>query len=456
MQKRYRLGFIFFLALVGIFFFYGCGGGGSSEAFSQAVVFSDVHFDPFYDTSLFQTLNSSDYTKWADVFETSSVTAPSAWGSDANYPLLITALSSIRERVATSSVAIFAGDMLSHDFDTTFYSLYGSTDYDAMKAFAYKTLAFFASQVRLYLGDIPVMFGLGNNDEYEGDYKLEPNSQFLSDTAEIFYTDLLKSTADHQSFLNTYEAGGYYSAEPLGSGLKVIVLNTVFFSPHAASDVDDAVRAELSWFDSTLAAAQAAGNKVWLLIHIPPGTNIHATQSKLDAEGHLSDATMMWNDDYQESFLQILSKYSGIIALSIAGHTHMDEYRLPSGALEISPSISPINGNDPAFKLITFSADTFTPTDYTSFNYALESAPDQFGSYYTFSTAYLVQGLLNDALAELFPELASSGGQQTLYREYYYSGHDSASLITDTNWKVYWCSIGNMAQQDVIDCVNTY
>jgi len=155
----------------------------------------------------------------------------------------------------------------------------------------------------------------------------------------------------------------------------VIGLNSVFFSPNAASDVGSAVQTELSWFDSTLAAARAAGKKVWLLMHVPSGANIHSTKSKLDASGHLSEATMMWVSDYQTSFLEILSSYSDIIVMSIAGHTHMDEYRLPSGALEISPSISPIDGNNPAFKLITYSADTFEPTDYASLNYDLANAP---------------------------------------------------------------------------------
>ncbi len=450
MQKQLRL--IFFLVLASI---CGCGGCGSSGTSPQAIIFSDVHFDPFYDTSLFQALNAADHTKWADIFATSTVATPSLWGSDSNYPLLLLALSSVKERGATSTVAIFAGDMLSHHFDTTFYSLYGSTDYDAMKAFAYKTAAFFAEEVRSYLGNIPVMFVLGNNDEYEGDFKLEPNSQFLSDTAEIFYTDLLNGTSDHQSFINTYEAGGYYSAEPL-SGLEVIGLNTVFFSPKAASDVGGAVVAELSWLDSTLAAAQAAGKKVWLLMHIPPGANIHSTKDKLDDTGHLSDAIMMWEPDYQASFLQIVSRYPNIVTFAIGGHTHMDEYRLPSDALLISPSISPVDGNDPAFKLITFSSYAFTPINYSSLNYDLENMPGQFNSYYTFSNVYLVQGLLNDTLTELFPKLETRGNQQALYRKYYYSGHDSASPITNANWKVYWCGIGNMAKQDVIDCVNSH
>jgi hypothetical protein len=198
---------MFFLALAGTCALYGCSGCGSKGTTYQAIVFSDIHFDPYYDTSLFQALNAADYTEWSNIFAGSTVSTPSAWGSDTNYPLLITALANIKDRGASSTVAIFPGDMLSHNFSTTFYSLYGSSDYTAMKTFAYKTAAFLATEVRSYLGTIPVVFELGNNDEYEGDFKLEPNSQFLSDTAEIFYTAFLNSTADHQTFLSTYQAG---------------------------------------------------------------------------------------------------------------------------------------------------------------------------------------------------------------------------------------------------------
>ena len=37
-----------------------------------------------------------------------------------------------------------------------------------MKAFADKTVAFFMEQVRSTVGDIPVMFAVGNSDSYIG------------------------------------------------------------------------------------------------------------------------------------------------------------------------------------------------------------------------------------------------------------------------------------------------
>ena len=192
-------------------------------------------------------------------------------------------------------------------------------------------------------------------------------------------------------------------------------------------------------------------------MHAPPGADIYATAQLVD-NGHLTSAQMMWIPDYQTSFLQILAKYPGMIKLTLAGHTHMDEYRIMSSAdvLDITPGISPRSGNDPAFKVFTFSRDTMRPTDYRSLNYDLATRPEKFNSYYTFWLAYWMQGLLNDSLAQLFPALRTDNAKQTLYRGYYYSGNNSSNPITNTNWPVYWCGIGKMGQQDFIDCVNNY
>jgi hypothetical protein len=143
----------------------------------------------------------------------------------------------------------------------------------------------------------------------------------------------------------------------------------------------------------------------------------------------------------------------------------MDEYRIMSSSdvLEITPAITPYFGNNPAFKVFTFSRDTLKSTDYSILNYDLTTNPEQFNSYYTFSAAYLVQGLLDDSLAQLFPALVTDNTKQALYRGHYFSGHNytipvtnTFNPITDTNWPVYWCGIGNMDEQSLIDCVNAY
>ena len=127
-----------------------------------------------------------------------------------------------------------------------------------MKAFTDKTIAFFMRQVRSSLRNIPVMFALGNSDSYTG---LGPDSSFLANMAEPYYAQFVAGTVDHQAFLGTFTSGGYYAAEPAGMDLMVIGLNTFEFSPYFGNVNANAVAAQLAWFDTALASAQAGGKR---------------------------------------------------------------------------------------------------------------------------------------------------------------------------------------------------
>jgi sphingomyelin phosphodiesterase acid-like 3 len=460
---------IFYFVLVNICLVCVCGScAHDTDNSFNVVVFSDIHFNPYYDPSLFPALLSADAGEWAGIFQTSSITIPSTWGRDANYPLLSLALSSIRQTMGVSPLIIFTGDILGHYFPQQFYQKINGTanprndaDVAAMKAFTNKAVTFFAQQMRSSFGNIPVIFALGNSDSYTG---LGPDSSFLSNMAELYFAQFVNGTVDHQTFLDTFTCGGYYSAEPAGMNVVVIGLNTFAFSPYFGNANASTVAAQLAWFDATLASAQAAGKRVWLLMHVPPGADKYSTAQSVDSSGHITTATMMWNQGYQTSFLQILSKYPCLITQTLTAHTHMDEYRImsPGNLADTTPSIAPYFGNNPAYKVFTFSSETLKATDYTSLNYDLATNPEKFNSYYTFSTAYLMQGPLNDSLLQLYPELAEENAKQALYREHYFSGHNytipvpgTFNPITDKNWPVFWCGIGNMGQQELIDCVNS-
>ncbi|MRR58864.1 MAG: hypothetical protein EG824_11725 [Deltaproteobacteria bacterium] len=470
----------------------GCGGSKGTTATNgnvPVVVFSDVHFNPFYDPTLFSALVAAEAGEWATVFKTSSITTPSPRGGDTNYPLLVLALSGIKQNLGASPLVIFTGDILGHGIPQLFYPHYygnlgmpvlptpDDTAVAAMKAFTDKTVAFFMDQVRGAVGNVPVMFAVGNGDSYSGygpnilDGSMTPDNSFLVNTADLFYTKFLNGTADHQAFLDSFTVGGYYSAEPAGTNLMVIGLNTILFCQgfSAGPDANDSMVADqLDWLDSRLAAATVKGKKVYLLMHAPPGAILSSTAGLID-NGQIPSAAMMWYPDYQARFLKILSNYPGIISLALAGHTHMDEYRvLPaSAALEITPSISPWFGNNPAFKVFTISRATWKPTDFSSRNYDLAANPATFNSYYTFSTEYSARGLLDASLRQLTPALVADNAKQALYRGHYFSGNDSLAPvtypygnsyapITDTTWPVYWSGIGHMEQQAIIDAVNSY
>ena len=369
---------IVFLALAVVCLTCDCSGD-TGDTY-PVVVFSDVHFNPFYDETLFQSLVSSDASQWAGIFARSNITEPSTWGADTNYPLLVLALSGIQQNLGSSPLVIYTGDVLGHNFAQQFFKLYGRMDIAAMEAFADKTVSFFTQLVKSYVGDIPVMFVLGNADSYTG---FGPGSKFLSNTADIFYSNWIGATADHQEFLGTYKAGGYYSAEPPGTNMMVIALNTFTLSTLALGGRECAVQAELAWLEERLAAARSSGKDVWLLMHVPPGMYLGETAGKLNSSGHLFSASRILKPGYQARLLRILSSYSDIIRVMLAGHTHMDEFRnifggtplQAKGFLEITPGITPYFDNNPAFKVFTLSKLNNAPVDYRSVNYDLAPAP---------------------------------------------------------------------------------
>jgi sphingomyelin phosphodiesterase acid-like 3 len=169
---------------------------------------------PFYDTAIFDDLVNSPVEEWVDIFESSGVTDLSSWGQETNYPLLKKALDAASQNIGEGQAAIFPGDILAHHFPETIFELYGEEDQEALRSFVYKTVVFFATQVRDRFGNIPVMFTLGNNDSYAGDYQLVPGGAFLADTADVFYNTFLLGTADRENYFSTYPAGGYFVAEP--------------------------------------------------------------------------------------------------------------------------------------------------------------------------------------------------------------------------------------------------
>jgi hypothetical protein len=160
---------------------------------------------------------------------------------------------------------------------------------------------------------------------------------------------------------------------------------------------------QFAWFDGKLAEAKAAGKKVWLLMHAPPGAVESTTgeQPNDNDNGQIAAATMMWAENHQDQFMGIIEQYPGVIAMFLAGHTHMDEFRLmsPGNALAITAGISPFFGNNPAYKIFTLDGVSLAPTDYCAVNCNLATSAG-FGNYYTFSQPYELEGPLASSFAD--------------------------------------------------------
>jgi hypothetical protein len=432
-----------------------------------------LHFQPFIpplppssnstlteNQTLVPLLVAADVSQWPAIFEGTANTknsTASLGGADTNYALLTLALASIKANLGTSTAILYTGDFLGHAIDQL-YPLY-TGDNSALGAsnFVNKTLTFVLQQIRAAVGTIPVYFALGNCDSYTG---YGPDSNFLSSNAQQLYTLALNGAGNKADVISTLTNGGYYSVEPAGKDLMIIALNTIALSPSVVAN-PTMINDQFTWFDAKLAAAKAAGKKVWLLMHAPTGADEGTTGGISNDNGQITTATMMWVDSNQKTFMGIIEKYPGVLAMSLAGHTHMDEFRLmsPGNTLEITPGISPVFGNNPAYKIFTLDGLSLAPTDYSvvNFNLLATPLPSQFTNYYTFSQVYSLEGPLAASLAELFPALlAWSSADRLNYWQSFYSGNPTSNPITQLNWPVYWCGIGIMDQSDFFTAVNSF
>ena len=473
--------FLFFVFAWGsLILLLGCGGTRTDipTAPHQVLTISDLHFNPFYDPSLFPALVAADASQWKEIFQRSKIKKPSKFGTDTNYPLLVLALASMKQNLGSSPVVLFTGDVLGHGIPQIFCAIYNHAPVEncppldaagavAMQQFVDKTMAFVALQIRASVGNVPVFIVPGNIDTYSGG--AGPDTDFLANNAGTIYTQFLLRSVDQATFQSSFTTLGSYSAQAMGSQLLVVAMNSNPLAEGAPLNPDD----ELTWLQSQLASARASGQKVWLLMHVPPGVNTMGTAQNAAQAGTPSQVTdgetsMMWEDNYLERFLQILGKYPTVVTMMLGGHTHMDEYRIMStgNILYGIPGITPWFGNNPAFKIFTVTQSSFMPTDYLSIDYDLSAQPSQFRSLYRFSTAYGVSpnASLQYSSQQLSTQFAHSSAKRSAYIAYYDSGNTSLNPKTNVqwnpvnngNWPIFACGISQAKKQKYVPCVNTY
>ena len=435
-----------------------CASGGTGHA----LIVTDVHFNPFYDSSIFHKLVDAESDAWAGIFASSSITDMPAYGRETNYPLLDAALDSAALQMPDPAFVIFTGDILGHRFNETFFALYGSEDQAALQSFILKTVTFFAGEVHGRFPEAPVFFTLGNNDAYLGDYNLAPGGAYLDQTAQPLYAAFLEDRATCADYSSTYKAGGYFRAD--FGDIVVLSLNSVLFSSHRPAPVSgNAAWTQLDWFAAQLAQARDKGVRVVVVTHVPPGIDIYSTaHSYLDENGKLSDARLMWHKEYNDRFLAVVEEYADIISMVYAGHTHMDEFRFINGTggvripVEITPSISPLFHNNPGYRVLETRTDGASIENYQAFTLPLQEASKTFTASYDFQEQYYVSAPDGTGLPMLYTRLYGNDPSKAAYVSHYYGDVSEGSAITDENWPVYYCGIANMRKESMLDCVNEY
>ena len=251
----------------------------------------------------------------------------------------------------------------------------------------------------------PFFYVPGNNDALAGDYYSfadENNNTPLS---------LVPESVNPYPALNINQSGniapcmvsdthptmGYYSAKPV-EGLRIIGLNTVVYSKKflavdGTNQPDDG-NEEMNWLAAELNDAEVKGDKVYIAMHIPPGTDAYKhskTPDKASMWVRLPDQRVSW----ENRFLALVGQHQTAIAGVLYGHTHMDELRrlydstgthITAVAIS-SPGVTPQHNNNPGFKLVQYDKLSKALLDFTTY-YTYPTATSWGNNSYSFNNIF--------------------------------------------------------------------
>jgi sphingomyelin phosphodiesterase acid-like 3 len=329
----------------------------SAGAQQQFLALSDVHFDPMADAALVDRLAAAAPEKWAAILDGAADRRVVGYGRDTNWPLLRSALQQMQASLPHPAFILVSGDFLAHDYRRRFERAAQAHGGDAYRRFVVDTFRFIALQLRRHFPGVPILPTLGNNDAVCGDYRIEPNGPFLSEVQPIL-KDLVKVGLEKGFAQDWQRLGNYRVTLPGAGGIELISLNSVYFSPRYENacgrrGAANPAAATLDWLAAQLDRAAAAHRRVWLLYHIPPGIDAFASLRRGSCPAHF---VSMWRPEDIARFETLLRRRAGTIVAAFAGHTHTDDIRLFAGdgfAL-ITPAVSPIFGQNPGFRIVSF------------------------------------------------------------------------------------------------------
>ena len=454
----------------------------------QALLLSDLHFDPFHDPAKAQRLAAAPIGEWttilsepdspdqAETFAALQRTC-NARGVDTPYALLASSLRAERAQVPDARFVTLSGDLVTHGFTCRFATLVpGKTPAD-YAAFVEKTTAYVLAELRRTFPGIPLYTAFGNHDSGCGDYKLDRHSAFFGQTSTLIADALGPALlrAQRKQMLDSFADDGSYSI-PMAAPMRdtrLIVLDNVFASTKytpcsghanaaiATTTTASGADAQNAWLQQQLTEAQQHGQHVWIIGHIPPGIDLYST---------VLEARNICAGTPPEMFLgsgamaDTLLAHAGVIRLALFAHTHMDELRLlkpetGSGgevALKMVSSISPVGGNNPSFTVARID-----PASAQMLDYAVYSANNQTGidtmwsRQYDFAATYHQDAFSPTALDHLTTQFQADRSAATPESRAYLRNYFAGGLGTELAplWPAYVCSLTHTTAQGFAHCV---
>ena len=450
-----------------------------AEATVDALLVSDIHFEPFFDPAKVAQLADAPSTEWKAI-----LAAPASpdhqqrfqalqqschvGTEDTSFPLFDSSLKAMRSHAANAKFVTVSGDLLTHGFDCKYNALLPKSTPADYRSFVRKTLAYVMDELYGAFPGVPVYIALGNNDSDCGDYRLDPQSEFLRVTG----TEVAKGlpAAERHAAGESFAAGGYYSV-PLPAPIqnaRLLVLDDLFMSKNYATCAGKAdpagADAQIAWLTHELAEAHASKQKIWVVGHIPPGVDLYSTMKKMgDLCGDQKPGMFLSS----EKMADVLANSGDVVELAIFAHTHMDEMRLlkddghpaastNSVAVKMVSSISPNHGNNPSFTVAQIDPASAALVDYRVFTASNQTGVDaKWTEEYDFARSYHETVFSSASLSRLITSFAADPSAKNKASQSYISDFSagSSSLVLQMFWPQYVCTLSNHTAEAFKKCV---
>lgn len=448
-------------SLIAILFFV-LGVASLARASEQFLSLSDLHFDPFLACQekkpcpFIQQLQEAPASEWSALFSSQDHSLVS-YGKDTNYQLFASALRGSEKEAKTAHVrfVLVLGDFLAHDYHKKYLEYSNNKTEAGYVQFVKKTLSFLSAEFQKAFPQTDVYLVVGNNDSFKDDYSVMPEGDFFK----VFSQEaapLIHTAANRKAFTHDFPHGGYFAVDaPSQPNIRLVFLNSVLFSNKAEGEhLSEAANSELDWLHQELQKATDRKQKVLIAMHIPTGIDVYMTL--------YTPFTLVefWKTAYSKRFLEEIQHASPHILGVFQGHIHADSFQILSGLgqkplpLTGTPSISPIFGNNPGFKIYSYSPQDPRLLNFVTYYRSLEGDAI-WEKEYDFDEVYQKQNH-NEELIKGMLQLTPRGELAERYKVYYTVNRDSQPITKQNKWlPYYWCAIRGLTSTDYQECVHS-